>query len=114
MKFILRLLLSALAVVLLASILTGVRVDNYWIAIVVALALSLLDLLVKPLLVILTLPVTILTLGLFLLVINAVIILLASWLVSGFSVDGFWWALLFSLLLSVLQSVLFAFLKEGA
>lgn len=114
MKFILRLLLSALAVVLLASILTGVRVDNYWIAIVVALALSLLDLLVKPLLVILTLPVTILTLGLFLLVINAVIILLASWLVTGFSVDGFWWALLFSLLLSVLQSVLFAFLKEGA
>jgi putative membrane protein len=114
MKFILRLLLTALAVILLANILPSVEVDNYWIAILVALVLSLLNLLVKPLLVILTLPVTILTLGLFLLVINAIIILLASSLVSGFSVDGFWSALLFSLLLSILQSVLFAFLKEEA
>ena len=114
MKFILRLLLSALAVVLLANILPGVHVATYGIAILVALVLSLLNLLVKPLLVILTLPVTILTLGLFLLVINALIILLASSLVSGFNVDGFWWALLFSLLLSVLQSILFAVLKEEA
>ena len=114
MKFILRLLLSALAVVLLANILPGVHVETYGIAILVALVLSLLNLLVKPLLVILTLPVTILTLGLFLLVINALLILLASSLVSGFAVDGFWWALLFSLLLSVLQSILFAFLKEEA
>lgn len=112
MKFILRLLLSALAVILLANILPGVHVDTYWIAILVALVLSLLNLLVKPLLVILTLPVTILTLGLFLLVINAIIILLAGSLVSGFSIDGFWWALLFSLLLSILESVLFAFLRE--
>jgi len=114
MKFILRLLLSALAVVLLANILPGVHVATYGIAILVALVLSLLNLLVKPLLVILTLPVTILTLGLFLLVINALIILLASSLVSGFSVDGFWWALLFSLLLSILQSILFTVLKEEA
>ena len=112
MKFILRLLLSALAVVLLANILPGVHVATYGIAILVALVLSLLNMLVKPLLVILTLPVTILTLGLFLLVINALIILLASSLVSGFNVDGFWWALLFSLLLSVLQSILFTVLKE--
>ena len=114
MKFILRLLLSALAVVLLANILPGVHVATFGIAVLVALVLSLLNFLVKPLLVILTLPVTILTLGLFLLVINAIIILLASSLVSGFSVDGFWSALLFSLLLSILQSVLFAFLKEEA
>ena len=114
MKFILRLLLSALAVVLLANILPGVHVATYGIAILVALVLSLLNMLVKPLLVILTLPVTILTLGLFLLVINALIILLASSLVSGFNVDGFWWALLFSLLLSVLQSILFTVLKEEA
>jgi putative membrane protein len=114
MKFILRLLLSALAVILLANILPGVQVSAFGSAVLVALVLSLLNLIVKPILVILTLPVTILTLGLFLLVINALIILLASSLVSGFSVDGFWQALLFSLLLSVLESVLFAFLKEDS
>jgi len=114
MKFILRLLLSALAVILLANILPGVEVRAFGSAVLVALVLSLLNLIVKPILVILTLPVTILTLGLFLLVINALIILLASSLVSGFSVDGFWQALLFSLLLSVLESVLFAFLKEDS
>ncbi|MDX1331643.1 MAG: phage holin family protein [Robiginitalea sp.] len=114
MKFILRLLLSALAVVLLANILPGVHVDTFGIAVIVALVLSLLNFLVKPLLVILTLPVTIVTFGLFLLVINALIILMAGGLVSGFAVDGFWWALLFSLLLSLVQSILFAFLKEDA
>jgi putative membrane protein len=101
-------------VVLLANILPGVHVDTFGIAVIVALVLSLLNFLVKPLLVILTLPVTIVTFGLFLLVINALIILMASGLVSGFAVDGFWWALLFSLLLSLVQSILFAFLKEEA
>lgn len=114
MKFILRLLLSALAVILLANILPGVQVNAFGSAIIVALVLSLLNFLVKPILVLLTLPVTILTLGLFLLVINALIILLASSLVSGFNVDGFWYALLFSLLLAVLESILFAFLKEDS
>lgn len=114
MKFILRILLSALAVVLLANILPGIYVETFGIAVLVALVLSLLNFLVKPLLVILTLPVTIVTFGLFLLVVNALIILMADWLVSGFSVDGFWWALLFSLLLSLVQSILFAFLKEDA
>ncbi len=112
MKFILRLLLSALAVVILSKILPGVSVASYGIAILVAVVLSLLNFIVKPLLIILTLPVTILTLGLFLLIINALIILMADGLVSGFAVDGIWWALLFSLLLSILQSLLFSFLKE--
>lgn len=112
MNFILRMLLSALAVLLLAYILPNVTVESYWTAILVAVVLSLLNLIVKPLLVLLTLPVTIITLGLFLLVINAIIILLAGKLVPGFTVDGFWTALLFSLLLSLLQAVLFAFLKE--
>ncbi|MFZ9004145.1 MAG: phage holin family protein [Robiginitalea sp.] len=114
MKFILRLLLSALAVVLLSNILPGVHVATFGIAVIVALVLSLLNFLVKPLLIILTLPVTIITFGLFMLVVNALIILMASGLVSGFTVDGFWWALLFSLLLSLVQSILFAFLKEDA
>ena len=112
MNFILRLLLSALAVVVLAKILPGVDVSSYGIAILVAFVLSILNFLVKPLLIILTLPVTIVTLGLFLLIINAIIILLADWLVDGFSVNGIWWALAFSLLLSLLQSVLFSLLKK--
>lgn len=112
MKLILRTLLSALAVVLLANILPNVSVDSYITAIIVAVVLSLLNFLVKPILVILTLPVTFVTLGLFLLIINAIIILLADQLIDGFSVANIWWALLFSLLLSFLQSILFSLLKE--
>jgi putative membrane protein len=81
-------------------------------AVIVAVVLSLLNILVKPILVILTLPVTIVTLGLFLLIINAIIILLADNLIDGFSVGNIWWALIFSLLLSFLQSIFFSLLKE--
>jgi len=112
MKFLLRLLLSALAVVLLSKVLPGVGVDSYLTAIIVAVVLSLLNFLVKPLLIVLTLPITIITLGIFLLFINAIIILLADYFVGGFSVANIWWALLFSLLLSFLQSILFSLLKE--
>lgn len=112
MKLALRILLSALAVVILAKILPHVTVDTYGTAIIVAIVLSLLNFIVKPILVILTLPVTIITLGLFLLIINAIIILLADNFVDGFAVDGLWWALLFSLLLSFLQSIFFSMLKE--
>lgn len=113
MKLIIRVLLSALAVVILAKILPGVGVDSYTTAIIVAVVLSLLNFIVRPILVILTLPVTILTFGLFLLIINAIIILLADNLIEGFVVDTIWWALLFSLLLSFLQTILFSVLKEG-
>lgn len=112
MKLILRILLSALAVVILSKVLPGVGVDSYTTAIIVAIVLSLLNFIVKPILIILTLPVTILTLGLFLLIINALIILLADNLISGFTVNSIWWALLFSLLLSFLQSILYSLLKE--
>ena len=112
MKPILKLLLTALAVVILAYVLPGVEVTDYWAALWVALALAVLRMIVKPIMVILTLPVTVVTFGLFLLVINALIILMADYFVGGFQVDGFWWALLFSLLLSFLESVLFSILKE--
>jgi putative membrane protein len=112
MKFILRLLLSTVAVVVLSKILPNVSVDNYTTAILVALVLSLLNFIVRPIMVILTLPITIVTFGLFLLVINATIIMLADHFIDGFAVNGFWWALLFSLLLSFLQSILFSFLKK--
>lgn len=113
MKPIIRILLSALAVVILANILPGVGVDSFMTAIIVAIVLSLLNFIVRPILVILTLPVTILTFGLFLLIINAIIILLADNLIHGFTVDSIWWALLFSLLLSFLQTIMFSVLKEG-
>ncbi|MCK0147786.1 phage holin family protein [Arenibacter sp. F26102] len=112
MNLILRILLSAIAVVILAKILPGVGVDSYTTAIIVAIVLSLLNFIVKPILIILTLPVTILTLGLFLLIINAVIILLADYFIDGFQVNNIWWALLFSLLLSFLQSIFYSFLND--
>lgn len=112
MKLIFRILLSALAVVLLAKFLPGVFVDSYVTAIIVAIVLSLLNFLVKPILVILTLPITIITLGIFLLFINGIIILLADYFIAGFEVSSIWWALLFSFLLSILQSIFYTLLKE--
>jgi putative membrane protein len=104
MQIIIRILVTALAALLVQYILPGVSIENFTTALLLAVVLGLLNLLVKPLLIILTLPVTVLTLGLFLLVINAIIILLASSLVGGFHVDGFWWALLFSIMLSFVSS----------
>ena len=112
MKFIFKILLTAIAVIVLAKFLPGVTIASYNSAIWVALVLGLLRVTVKPLLIFFTLPSTIVTLGLFLLVINAVIILLADYFVSGFAVAGFWVALLFSLLLSLFQSFLHSFLNE--
>lgn len=112
MKLIIKVLLTALAVVILAKILPGIAVEGYGSAILVAIVIALLRLIVKPILFILTLPITIITFGLFLLIINAIIILMACYLVSGFAVASIWWALLFSLLLSLFQSILFSLLKE--
>lgn len=104
MSLVIRLVLSALGVLIAAYILPGVSVDGFFAAIVVSIILGILNWTVKPLLILFTLPLTFLTLGLFLLVINALIILLANSIVPGFQVEGFWWALLFSLVLTVLNS----------
>lgn len=106
MNLILRLLVTALAAMITAYVLPGVSLAGFTSALILAIVLALLNLIVKPILVILTLPVTIFTLGLFLLVINAIIIMLASGLVSGFRVDGFFWALIFSLVLTVVSSIM--------
>ena len=113
MKLLIKLLLNAIAVFVIAHFLKGVNVDTYVTAIIVAVVLSVLNLFVKPILVVLTLPITIITLGLFLLIINALIILLADKLIDGFSVSSIWIAVLFSILLSVLQSILHSLFKEG-
>ena len=112
MNFLTKLVLSALAVLVLAKILPGVAIDNYMSAIAVAVVLAVLNTVLKPVLVVLTFPVTVVTLGLFLLVINAAIILLADYFISGFSVNGWFWALIFSVLLSVFQSILYSILKK--
>lgn len=106
MRFALHLLVSSIAILLAAYLLPGVYVEGFLNALLLALVLALLNLLVKPILVFLTIPVTILTLGLFLLVINAVLILAAAQLVPGFSVDGFGWAVLFSLVMTLVRSLL--------
>lgn len=106
MNFILRLIVSALAVVIVAHLLPGVSIENYTSAILVALALAFLNTIVKPILTVLTIPITIVTLGLFLLVINALMIIFASELVNGFHVNGFFSALLFSLVLSICTGIL--------
>lgn len=106
MNGIVRFLLSGLAVLLTAYLLPGVHVEHYGYALLAALLISLANILVKPILIILTIPITIITLGLFLLVINALIILLVESVVPGFGVDGFWWALAFSLILSIFNSMI--------
>ena len=112
MNLIIRLLITAGIVMLLAHLLNGVAVNDYMAALIVAAVLALLNAIVKPILVILTIPITIMTLGLFLFVINACIILLADKFIDGFAVDGFWIALLFSILLSISQSIAYSLLKD--
>jgi len=106
MNLFVKIIISSLAVFLTAYLLPGVQVDDYITAIFVAIVLALLNGFLKPMLIIFTIPVTLLTLGLFLLVINACIILLADYFVDGFSVGGFWSALFFSLVLSVITSMM--------
>lgn len=112
MNFFLGLLVSAVAVLFAGWLVPGVLVDNFWTALVVAAVLSFLNAIVKPVLIVLTLPVTVLTLGLFLLVINVFIVYAASSLVDGFRVDGFWAALFFSLVVSGSRAVLEMFVKK--
>lgn len=106
MNVLVKIILSSIAVIIASYLLPGVSVDGFTTAVIIAVLLSLLNVTVKPLLILLTIPLTVFTLGLFLLVINAIIILMADAIVSGFEVHSFWWALLFSLLLSLINSLL--------
>jgi putative membrane protein len=119
MKFIVKLLVSTFAVMITAYFLSGVTIGNnqfylgdseelnhFTTALMVAIVLAFLNTIVKPILTLLSLPITFFTLGLFLLAINAFIVLFANKLVDGFSVNGFWTALWFSLILSIVSSIL--------
>ena len=112
MNLIIRLLITAAVAYGLTYVLEAVNIADFKTAIIFSLVLGLLNAIVKPILVLLTIPVTIFTLGLFLLIINAVIILVADKLIPGFSVDGFWWALIFSLVLSVVSGIVSSLLKR--
>lgn len=108
MNLIIRLLITSVVAYGLAEyvLVKGVHFDNFKTAIIFAIVLGLLNVFVKPVLKILGLPLTIITLGLFSLVINAAVILLADYFIDGMKIDGFWWALLFSILLSILTGLL--------
>lgn len=105
-RFFARTVATALAVLFAAWLLKGVTVDSTLTAIFVALILGLLNTFIKPVLVILTIPITVVTLGLFLLVINVIIVLLADDIVPGFSVNSWWTALVFSFIVSFVASVI--------
>lgn len=106
MKFLIKLLITTILVVVIAKFLPGIEVISYKSALIVAVVLAILNAILKPILIFLTIPATIITLGLFLLVINAVIILVGDYFVDGFRVSGFWNAFFFSIILSFLQSIL--------
>lgn len=111
MKIILRVLVTALALVLAAELIPGIEVANLYIALIAAVILGLLNLIARPILVILTLPITLLTLGLFVFVINAALFLFAASFIDGFSVDGFIPALFGSILVSIVSAVANHFIK---
>jgi putative membrane protein len=106
MNFILRLLVIAALCFILAQVLPGVHVKSYGTAILFAVVLGLLNVFLRPLLILLTLPLTVFTFGLFLFIINTIIVMLASSWINGFTIDSFGWGLVFSLLLSLLTSAL--------
>ncbi|MFZ4520706.1 MAG: phage holin family protein [Bacteroidales bacterium] len=112
MPFIPKLLLTSVAILIAGYLLPGVHVNTFWTALLVALVISFLNVFLKPLMVVLTIPFTVMTFGLFLLVINALIIMIAGSWVKGFKVDGFWWAMLFSIILSIISSLLESLVKH--
>jgi len=115
MRWILNLLITAVVVYVLSILLKPhVVINSFSTAIIFALVLAVLNAIGKPLLILLTLPLTIITLGLFLLVINVLIILLADKFVSGIKIDGFLWAFIFGLLLSVVSTILHKLEKSWA
>jgi putative membrane protein len=113
MNFIIKILISAAIAFSLSKILSGVHIDSIVTALIFAVVLAALDAIVKPILVVLTLPATIITLGLFLFAINAIVILLAAKLIDGIKIDGFWWAMLFSIILSIFDTAVQKSMDKG-
>lgn len=100
------LLINSIVIFIVAYLLEGVKIKSFLTAVGVAILLGLINMFIKPLIILLTIPLTILTLGLFIFVINAWVIMLIDKMVEGFTVRNFWWALLFSILVSIVNSVM--------
>ncbi len=112
MKIIINWVISALAILVTAYVLPGATVEGIMPALVLAVVLGAINAFLKPILLVLTLPINILTLGLFTLVINAALVMLAAMIVPGFAIASFWWALLFAVVLSIVNWVFSGFSKE--
>jgi putative membrane protein len=112
MRFLLRILLNAVAVFLAAQLIPGIAVASAGTALLAGLVLGLVNAIVRPLLILFTLPATLLTLGLFIFVINAACLGLAAWFVPGFTISGFWAALFGALVISIISWLLSALLTD--
>lgn len=106
MKLIADLLVSAISLYITSKVVSGIHLPDFFSACVAVVIMGLINFLIKPILVFFTLPITILTLGLFMFVINALIFLLVSHFTPGFTIDSFWAALIASLLYSIINSLL--------
>lgn len=109
MRIIFNWIIQAIAIIIAAYLLPGVGIATFWTALILAVVLGAINTFIKPIIVLLTLPLTIVTMGVFVLILNAFLIMLASVVVPGFSVTGFWSALLFAIVLSVVSAVLHKF-----
>ncbi len=112
MRFLLRLILNAVAIIVAAYLIPGISVASPGAALVAALALAIVNAIVRPVLLLLTLPLTILTLGLFIFVINAICLAIVAWVVPGFGVSGFGAALLGALVISLVSWMLSSLLID--
>lgn len=101
------LLINTISILAVSYMLPGVGVDSVTTALIVAIVMALLNVTLKPVLILVTIPLTIITFGLFLLVINVIVLFAADALIDGFQIAGFWWALLFSFLVSLVNSVIY-------
>lgn len=112
MNMLLRMILTTLAILLVTNVYSGIQVDSVTTAVIAAVVLALINMIVRPVVVLLTLPISMLTLGLFLLIINAAMLSLAAWLVNGFEVGGFWDALIASFIISIVVALLSGMIKS--
>lgn len=112
MGFVVRVLVNTATIALAAALLPGIRLEGAWPALLAGVVLGLINALVRPILVVLTFPLTLITLGLFLLVLNGLCLALTAWLVPGFDVDSFVAAVLGALVISVVSWVLTAFVSD--
>ncbi|MDX2428587.1 MAG: phage holin family protein [Xanthomonadales bacterium] len=101
------LLVNTISIFAVSYILSGIQIDSFVTALILAVVMAVLNATLKPFLVLITIPLTIITFGLFLLVVNVLVLYAAEFLIDGFHIAGFWWALAFSLLVSFVNSLLF-------